>query len=132
MDFTGIERPYWCIDTFEGFKTTDIEHERSARGKSQWSYDDFMTNDIRWFRNDGDKQNQPRRGLPRRRRCFRLLKSWALAFVIIDVDLHRPVAACLEAVWEVLCAGGVIPVDDCSTENLRGRFDGALQPIVSL
>jgi O-methyltransferase len=80
-----------------------------------------MTNDIRWFRKTMEINKVGRVvAFQGDASSFDYSSLGPLAFVIIDVDLHRPVSACLDAVWELLSSGGVILVDDCSTDNLAG------------
>jgi predicted O-methyltransferase YrrM len=41
----------------------------------------------------------------------------ALSFVLLDVDLYRPMKKSLRELYEVLTPTGIIVVDDCDSKN---------------
>jgi len=124
MAAAGIERRYVAIDTFSGFLSRDMAVEadhgrdgrryaRSFRGPTRKKFDHAIsTNRIRGVEVvTGDATTLDyRRFAP-------------AAFVLVDVDLYRPVRETLERVYPTLVKGGTIIVDDCCP----GDFEGALE-----
>ena len=124
----GVERDYYCIDTFGGFTDDDIAVERQ-RGKN----DDFEA----WFRlNSADlfQRSMDLHELSRVRvieadaGAYDYSSLPALAFAFVDVDLLRPMAAALEGCWERLAPGGVLVADDC--QDVDHTWDGAREAYV--
>jgi O-methyltransferase len=100
MRWAGIERPYFCVDTFSGFTSRDIEDEVVTRGRRP-PPEAFRTNKRKWVQ---------RRVGP-------------IAFCLVDVDLYLPVKSVLDRVFDLVSTGGRIVVDDCSKRG--GPWDGA-------
>jgi O-methyltransferase len=48
-----------------------------------------------------------------------------LSFVLLDVDLYRPMKKALPEIYDVLRQNGIIVVDDCEPSDIR--WDGAYQ-----
>ena len=48
-------------------------------------------------------------------------------FVLIDVDLYRPVLATLKAIYDLVSPGGTIVIDDCKK---GGEWEGAYEAFV--
>jgi predicted O-methyltransferase YrrM len=123
MRENSIERPFYAIDTFEGFTTEDVEFERAKRGKID-SYIGYQTNKMDWY-----KKTIAAHGI----RAAKIIQADAkrvdysklapLAFCLLDVDLYKPVEAVLPQLYKWLAPGGVIIVDDCALEE--SLYDGA-------
>ena len=45
------------------------------------------------------------------------------SFVILDVDLYKPIKNVLDEIFPLMTPGGIILVDDCNKKNFR--WDGA-------
>lgn len=124
IDSLGIGVDYYAIDTFAGFTAKDISYEH-ALGR-RYAYDaDFRGNSKPWF-----DRTMRRNGISRVRSfradaaTFDYTAIAPFRFVLVDVDLYRPVRAVLEAVYDLVSPGGTIVTDDC----LRtGRWSGAYQ-----
>ncbi len=124
IDTLGIDVDYYAIDTFAGFTAEDISYERSL-GR-HYRYDaDFRGNNKRWF------DRTMRRNGVRRVTSFRAdatkfdyTRIAPFRFVLVDVDLYRPVLAVLENVYELVSPGGTIVIDDCQE---GGRWRGAYE-----
>lgn len=124
IDSLGIGVDYYAIDTFAGFTAKDICCER-ALGR-RYTYDaDFRGNSKPWF-----DRTMRRNGISRVRSfradatTFDYTAIAPFRFVLVDVDLYRPVRAVLEAVYDLVSPGGTIVTDDC----LRtGRWSGAYE-----
>ena len=124
MDTIADERPYWCVDTFEGFTPKDIDLEvHRGKDRDQFRYV-FKAYRKRWF-----DQTMANNGVTR----VTALKADAneldftrfskVSLCLIDVDLYRPVRRCLDQVVPLMASGGIIIVDDCTPQN---KYDGAL------
>ncbi len=48
-----------------------------------------------------------------------------LSFVLLDVDLYRPIRKALPELYQVLSPGGIMVVDDCDPSS--DRWDGSDQ-----
>lgn len=126
MDHAGIERPYICIDTFDGFTEADIAHEINMRGKSPDMFA-FAFRENSKGRFDATMQfNRINRVTSYQADInkFDISELGQIAFCLFDVDLYRPTAAALPMLYDQLSDGGMIIVDDCIPNN---RFDGAWQ-----
>lgn len=124
LDATDIEKPYYCLDTFSGFVREDVDTEVAERGKDVAGYSGFQSNKREWF-DTTMRANGVRRviSIEADVNCFDLPSLGALSFVLLDVDLYRPIRHALPQLWTQLSPGGVIVVDDCQTAP--GLFDGA-------
>jgi len=124
MDAQGIDKPYWCIDTFRGFTAADVRAEREVRPEAGGDLvGTFRHNSPRWFRRTLENNGVDR---------VRIVVSdvaevdfddlGEIAFCLIDVDLYQPVKVALEKVYPRLSPGGVIVIDDCREGDV---FEGA-------
>ncbi|MFO1393254.1 MAG: class I SAM-dependent methyltransferase [Steroidobacteraceae bacterium] len=125
----NIDRQYVGIDTFAGFLRQDIEAEY-GRGKTRGTYDNyFMVCKKHWYdyslRREG---HQNVRSYQADAATFDYGVVAPIAFLLIDVDLYRPVLLTLRAAWKHLSPGGVIIVDDCDPAS--ALWDGAHQAYV--
>lgn len=126
LDDLGSVRQYHCIDTFSGFTPEDRHHEVSQRGKPASQLDGFNVNRRSWF-----ERNLRENGISRVTTHEADVKEFDLRSVtprislcLIDVDLYLPVKAALEKVAPLMCAGGIVVVDDVAPNSL---WDGAHQ-----
>jgi O-methyltransferase len=126
MDAIGLDKPYVALDTFQGFTRDDISFEVSTRGKSADFYNGFQANSQRWF-DATMRQN----AITRVRTIKADVSQYALrqlgpfSFVLLDVDLYRPIEKALPELSGALSPGGVIVVDDCNEKD--PLWDGADQ-----
>jgi O-methyltransferase len=121
-----IEKPYIAMDTFAGFTSDDIGVEVETRKKSRCFFDSFNVNDQRWF--DATMRWNGITGVRSIRadvNDFDLTALAPLSFVLLDVDLYRPIRKALPQLFGSLNRGGVLVVDDCSCGDVR--WDGADQ-----
>ena len=125
MTACKIEKPYLCIDTFEGFVEDDIAHEIERRGKVN-DYSGFSVNSVKWF-NDTMSLN----GIDRVTAVKTDIKQYEFAaesqvsFALIDVDIYQPTVNALTKIYPLLAPGGIIAVDDC--HNHTHYYDGAAE-----
>jgi hypothetical protein len=123
----GDAPTYYCIDTFSGFTEEDIRGERE-RGKAADYKDIFLTSKARFQR------TMQMNGLDRTvvvqadAGTFDYSSLPPLSFVLVDVDLLRPVRAALAGCWERLLPRGVLVVDDCDASI--SLWDGAYEAYV--
>ncbi|HPD13610.1 MAG TPA: TylF/MycF/NovP-related O-methyltransferase [Planctomycetota bacterium] len=125
MDFIGLEKPYICLDTFQGFTSEDVKVEVGERGKNARNYRVFNINSQKWF--DGTMRSNKVtrvRSIKADTNSFDFGSLGRISFCLIDVDLYRPVRRSLNGVFPHMSPGGIIIVDDCR-ENTA--YDGALQ-----
>jgi len=110
----GVEKPYICIDTFDGFVDSQFAADVS-RGSPSGDQNLFSGNskdlvarilrrhgcgDIELIQ--GDVTVVPDAALPEQ--C---------SVILLDVDLTEPTYVALQRFWPRLTPGGVILVDDC-------------------
>ena len=126
LDSSGIEKVYYCVDTFSGFCEEDIEYEKKVRRKGpSFPSAAFRTNRKAWF-----DRTMEVNGITRVRSIQADVKEvdfngiTDVSFCLIDLDLYLPVKAALEKVYPLMAQGSVLIVDDCSP---GGYFDGAFQ-----
>jgi O-methyltransferase len=132
MDELLIEKPYICIDTFDGFSANDIRFEAVARGKKNKAFLErcFADNKREWFMKTLELNRIRRVQVLQQdvvEYSFEAIENVSVCF--IDVDLYRPVKSALEKVWPLMARGGIIVVDDCSPSQpgCADHFDGAYQ-----
>lgn len=124
MDAQNIQKTYYAIDTFVGFVAEDVAFEVSNRGKTKDLFTGFQANKKKWF--DGTMQENDItrvRSIEKDVNKYDLRTLGPLSFVLVDVDLYRPVKKSLPELYEVLSPGGIIVVDDCDSSNIR--WDGS-------
>ena len=128
MTLEGIEKPYWAIDTFSGFRDEDLEMEVVARGQERDHYRGFFAvNNKRWF-----DYAMRREGVTRVRSveadvgAFGFERTAPIAFCLVDVVFYRPVKLALPRIWDALSPGGLVVVDDFHEDD-GGAFSGAGQ-----
>jgi O-methyltransferase len=115
----GAEKPYVCIDTFDGFAGDQFAVD-TALGTPARDRHTFSANSPKLVRRivsglgapeiqlvQGDILTLPGERLPGQ-----------VAACLIDVDLSQPVYAALRKIYPRLSPGGTIVVDDCE-ENSR-------------
>jgi len=124
IDDLGLDVDYYTVDTFGGFTKDDIrsEHERGRRYPYSTA---FHGNSKAWFdrtmrRNDATRVTSFCADAV----TFDYRKIAPFRFVLIDVDLHRPVLATLKAVYGLVSPGGTIIIDDCKQ---GGEWAGAYE-----
>jgi len=120
---SNIAKDYYCIDTFHGFTSEDVNFEVSQRGKKGSDFTGFRVNQLKWFMYTL-KQNRCDRVFCVRTDVQRYKFCRPISFCLLDVDLYRPTLYALKHIWPLLSPGGIIVVDDCRPAN---EFDGALQ-----
>jgi len=124
IDDLGLDVEYYAIDTFNGFTQDDIRDEH-ARGRL-YSYNTvFRANSKAWF-DRTMRRNDIRRvtSLCADATTFDYGKIAPFRFVLIDVDLYRPVLATLKAIYDLVSPGGTIIIDDCQQ---GGEWGGAYE-----
>ncbi len=125
MTVAGIEKPYWALDTFSGFRDEDLDVE-VTRGQDRDHLRHFFTiNDQQWFdyavRRDGATRV---RSVATDVGAFDFGRLAPIAFCLVDVVFYQPVRLALPGIWDALSAGGIVVVDDYSD---KGAFSGAGQ-----
>lgn len=126
MESAGIDKPYFAVDTFSGYRDEDLDVE-AARGKDrEYQRRRFAVNDQRWF------DLAMRRDRTTRTRvhsicadvgAFDFAGVAPIAFALLDVVLYRPTKLALPRIWEAMAPGGLVVVDDCW--NHENNDDGA-------
>lgn len=126
LDAVDDQRPYVCIDTFEGFTPNDVAFEQQARGKAPGEFNGrFADVSLRGF-----QRTMANNDITRVSAIKADIGSWfpaadlKVSFCLIDVDLFKPVEAALQKIAPLLQSGGIIVIDDCQDHPL---WDGALQ-----
>jgi SAM-dependent methyltransferase len=125
----GSPKPYYCLDTFEGFTPRDVAAEVGWRGKSPTLFTGFRMNSIAWFRRTMALNRVSRvTALRADVGSFDYGSLGPLCFALLDVDLYEPTRRALPRIWRQLVPGGIVVVDDCNEGT--HIFDGARQAAV--
>lgn len=126
MDAQNIQKKYYAIDTFKGFVTDDIKFEVSNRNKNEDLFKGFQANKKKWFEGTMQQSNIGRvTAVETDVNKYDLTSLGPLSFVLLDVDLYRPMKKALPELFQVLSPGGIIVVDDCDVSNIS--WDGSDQ-----
>ncbi len=126
MDSRGIRKDYYAVDTFSGFVAADVEFEIERRGKTKEMFAAFQRNKKKWF--DGTMDQNALvgvRSIQADVNEYDLTELGPLSFVLLDVDLYRPMKKSLKELYEILSPGGIMIVDDCDSKDIR--WDGSGQ-----
>ena len=126
MSAQDIEKKFYALDTFSGFVEEDIQFEVSNRNKNKKLFKHFRLNKKKWF--DGTiKQNKINRVISIQAdvNLYDLTILGPFSFVLLDVDLYRPIKKALKELYQELTPGGIIVVDDCDADNVA--WDGSDQ-----
>jgi O-methyltransferase len=122
----SIQKPYICIDTFEGFTRSDIRYEIEVRKKDPgFTWNGFSYNKKRWF----DRALEIN-GIGHVQSMKADVNTFAfqgienISFCLLDVDLYLPVKSSLGKLAAKMARGGILVIDDCAPDSV---FDGALQ-----
>ncbi len=115
---------YYAIDTFKSFLKSDIDYEVANRGKKRWDFrGQFKYNDFEvWKRNFAAFPFVQ----PIQSDCavFDYGSIAPIKIAFLDVDLYLPIKRTLPKIYEHVCKGGVIFVDDVKDNT---QYDGAYQ-----
>ena len=123
---TKSPKRYLAIDTFTGFVDADIQLEVLQRHKQQRDYLGFRNNKLKWFKATMLRHRFSRvESIQADVNELELVSFAPFSFVLLDVDLYRPITKSLREAYELLTVGGIIVVDDCSEAD--HRWDGAFQ-----
>jgi O-methyltransferase len=123
MEENKIERPFVAIDTFFGFTQEDADYERKFRGKAE-DYLAYRSNRKDWYSKTLRAHGvEGARVFQADAKKFDFTAIGPIAFVLLDVDLYKPVQTVLPSLYQSLASDGVIIVDDCATE--ASLYDGA-------
>jgi len=124
MTDRNINLRYFCIDTFDGFTEDDLNYEVEVRNKSRNNLLGFRNNSKKWFqRTLSDAGYDSVQVFQKDASEFDFLLVAPVCFALLDVDLYKPIQACLPRLYSVLSPGGVIIVDDCDPAD--PDYDGA-------
>lgn len=123
MRDVGIEKDYYCVDTFAGFLPEDVAYERRERKKESEDFTGFQVNSLKSVKYTL-ALNGCERVVPISADAKEYKPPGAVSFALVDVDLYRPTLAALRNLWPSVSAGGMVVVDDCWPNQM---FDGALQ-----
>lgn len=129
LNEAGISKSYVCVDTFNGFTERDLDYEVNIRLKTRANLLGFRNNSKNWFlktmRDAGYSYVQV---FQADAATFDFTTISPFCFALIDIDLFKPIQACLPAVYEALTPGGIILVDDCDPSD--ANYDGAFYAYV--
>ncbi|MGB7267126.1 MAG: TylF/MycF/NovP-related O-methyltransferase [Terracidiphilus sp.] len=115
---------YYAIDTFRSFLKSDIDYEVQHRGKQRWDFrGQFKYNDFEiWKRNF--KEFPFVKAVQSDCAIFDYSSIAPIKIAFLDVDLYLPIKRTLPRIYECVCEGGIILVDDVRNNNM---YDGAYQ-----
>lgn len=117
-------KKYVCVDTFDGFANWDIEYEVEVRGKERGVLLGFRNNSKTWFlRTLSEAGYQSVLVFQADAAKFDFRSVSPISFALVDVDLYKPIQACLPKLYKELSDGGIIIVDDCDSSDKN--YDGA-------
>jgi O-methyltransferase len=112
---TKCEKRYVAMDTFAGFAPEDVEFEKIHRGKKVRFEYLFRHNKKKWFDFTMEVSNISRvESIQADVNRYDLTSLAPLSFVLLDVDLYRPMKKALPELYRALSPGGIMIADDCN------------------
>lgn len=119
-------KKYFSVDTFEGFVDTDIKYEVAYRSKEAWMYSAFRVNSVRWFTHSMKMAGEVRvQAICSDVNSYDFTLCGPFSFILLDVDLYKPIREKLPELYSLLSPGGIMVVDDCNPRSYW--WDGAYQ-----
>jgi hypothetical protein len=118
------DQELYAIDTFASFRDNDIDHEVVHRGKRKgdlqghFGYNDFEV----WKRHFSPFPFV--KAIQDDCATFDYATIAPIKLVFLDVDLYLPTRRALPRIYEHICEGGIILVDDVLNDS---SYDGAFQ-----
>ena len=126
MKAQKIEKDYFAVDTFSGFTRKDLDFEVTSRGKTKSEYELFQVNKKKWFdQTMGQNRISRVQSIKADVNNYDLKTLGPLSFILLDVDLYRPMKKALPELFSILSPGGIMVVDDCDETNFL--WDGSDQ-----
>ena len=124
-----IERHYYAIDTFAGFKPAHVQYEADERRKSrpvqEMLKSSFTDNKQSWFDKTIAAHHISRvTSIQADVGAYAFWHLAPIAFCLLDVDLYVPIREALPQIYDSMTPGGILVVDDCWKIE---QWDGALQ-----
>jgi len=129
MNDENMEREYYVIDTFSGFKKEHVDYEVKRAEKSpalqSRLLSSFSENRKSWFDRTMELHDvHLAKSIEKDISEFDFATLAPIAFCLLDVDLYIPIRASLPRIFAAMSPGGILIVDDCQPNEL---WDGALQ-----
>jgi len=114
----------YAIDTFASFRDSDIDHEVVHRGKRKGDLQGhFGYNDFEVWKRHFDRFPFVK-AIQGDCATFDYATIAPIKLVFLDVDLYLPTRRALPRIYEHICEGGIILVDDVLNDT---SYDGAFQ-----
>lgn len=123
MNQCGLDLPYYCIDTFEGFIEKHAEYEQENLGKDARLHLKYNVNSPKWLEQTMEVNLIDRvKAVKADVGTFDYASLGTIAFCLLDVDLYIPTRQALPKIWQQMKPGSVLIVDDCVE---KGEYEGA-------
>jgi len=120
-----VDRDYYAIDTFSGFRSEHVEHETGIRGKPASIGTHFVDNKKAWFDKTMALHDIQRvTSIECDATKFDFASISPIAFCLLALDLYQPITAVLPKIYAAMAPGAIMIIDDCKANNL---WDGSLQ-----
>lgn len=114
----------FAIDTFQSFLDSDVAYEVAHRGKKKSDFDgEFSYNDFEVWKNNFSEFPFVK-AIQDDCAVFDYATIAPIKLAFLDVDLYMPIKRALPRIYEHLCDGSIIMVDDVLNNF---RYDGAYQ-----
>ncbi len=127
MRLSNDKRPYYCVDTFSGFLSRDLDFEEKQRSKVRLAMEGrFSYNKREVFEGNLKKAgytNQIVIGADAAE--FDFLRVGPVDVMLLDVDLYLPTKAVLERVTKFMNQTSYLMIDDCMPNSLWDGSDQA-------
>ena len=127
LESLNSNKIYYALDTFNGFPKEDILFEENKRGKKKGMYKDaFKMNSLKLFEERMSVNNLKNvKAISCDVKDFNFSDIAPFSFVLLDVDLYKPIKNVLVKIFPLMSPGGIIVVDDCNKDSQM--WDGAYQ-----
>jgi len=126
LDSKNVNKKYYAIDTFSGFVSEDINYEVLNREKEAALYTNCFKSNKKRFEKVMERNSIKRVvSIQADVNNYDLTNLRPLCFVLLDVDLYRPMKKSLKELYEALSPGRIMIVDDCDENHVS--WDGSDQ-----
>jgi O-methyltransferase len=126
LDSKKGNKKYYAIDTFSGFVSEDINYEVLNREKEASLYINCFKSNKKRFDKVMERNSIKRVvSVQADVNNYNLTNLKPLSFVLLDVDLYRPMKKSLKELYSALSPGGIMIVDDCDENHVS--WDGSDQ-----
>lgn len=128
LNWNGIGKTFWLLDTFSGLDTNGISSEENDPGATERNRSHFesglYTNNVEAVRQNFAEWNDVKLISGSVPDTLEKITSEKIAFASIDMNSAPPEVAAMEFLWPRLVPGALVVFDDYAYFDCKTQYDG--------